>query len=803
MQVEDPVDDKYHYRLHWWLFIPYSRAKKVAEVLLFSNEGAPGNLHLNFCQWPNDLDKALICGMGSYRDEGESFANCYLTVTTAPSLKACQECVQVASSYEEDEMAEAWNSCVRLSCLQHGMTVHTSFDLLPPHPKFEPKISMKMDGYVIFNTGNILHSLNIGIEPLGPKQNKSSQESPTNTLPSHSMYPKSSMTLSADSTSGSSGNMMTVMAKSSSSLLSMCSKWAELDVGVSEYTFASTLDLDHSSSMQKPFLTHNLTSDSDGDDLTPHHSPPKSFQCGERLERTAEFVNQLNHYSNSSGSLRRTTSNSVRYGPTSRSASWFSEGTFDEEIPCSSSSLCSTSSSSSSIIQSVFTRLDSTSVSPSSNPGCSGVNFNNNNSGGTSERGSLRKKISAAAEKAYEINEHDFESEGIQENLSTFRRKRLADKKYELTDDDFDGSFIQEKLSTFRKKRKNAENLSPPSPSTEASSFQHQSQQQQPIRSPRSHSEDSVLRPLSSNLQTQTEEEEEVLCLSEAELSNMPELLSPGGMVNKKDQSCFSPRESITSSPPLPPCMHFKYTRRYIETDEELTSITTDIEPDEDDTVTPLNRNNRTNENCCHNALSLEVHGSGYQSMTKISNYKAEKFSGKCIKVQQRSLDLECFCFYMAQKLCKAADKNYWFCNDYDVEIVEVNPESGDVICVAVILVLATVVTKKVSPKQTYSISSLHRRQYQGGFKFSWNIDNATCELVDSDPLKEINAFKREPQGAVWHPATSISLSLQKKFGLQEKEVKSMTNECVIGGTSLKTIVDPEHVVAIVLDNLD
>lgn len=36
----------YHYRLHWWLFLPYKRAKKVAEMMLFSNEGASELLHL-------------------------------------------------------------------------------------------------------------------------------------------------------------------------------------------------------------------------------------------------------------------------------------------------------------------------------------------------------------------------------------------------------------------------------------------------------------------------------------------------------------------------------------------------------------------------------------------------------------------------------------------------------------------------------------------------------------------------------------------------------------------------------------
>ena len=33
----------------------------------------------------------------------------------------------------------------------------------------------------------------------------------------------------------------------------------------------------------------------------------------------------------------------------------------------------------------------------------------------------------------------------------------------------------------------------------------------------------------------------------------------------------------------------------------------------------------------------------------------------------------------MAQKLCAAAGKKYWFCNDYDVEMVDFDPDSGEV----------------------------------------------------------------------------------------------------------------------------
>ena len=37
-----------------------------------------------------------------------------------------------------------------------------------------------------------------------------------------------------------------------------------------------------------------------------------------------------------------------------------------------------------------------------------------------------------------------------------------------------------------------------------------------------------------------------------------------------------------------------------------------------------------------------------------------------------KTMDVELFCHDMAQKLCVAAGKKYWFCNDYDVELVDI-----------------------------------------------------------------------------------------------------------------------------------
>ena len=87
----------------------------------------------------------------------------------------------MANSYDADDVAAAWNSCVRLSCLKHGVTVHTQFDLVSPYPKFEPKICLKRDNCVVVNTGNFLHSITVDIEQLGEegKGDGEAQEEPS------------------------------------------------------------------------------------------------------------------------------------------------------------------------------------------------------------------------------------------------------------------------------------------------------------------------------------------------------------------------------------------------------------------------------------------------------------------------------------------------------------------------------------------------------------------------------------------------------------------------------------------------
>ena len=62
------------------------------------------------------------------------------------------------------DLAERWNSCARFSCLKHGITVHTSFEMVPPFPKFLPSVQMKRRGFVVLNAGNFIHVLHVDIE---------------------------------------------------------------------------------------------------------------------------------------------------------------------------------------------------------------------------------------------------------------------------------------------------------------------------------------------------------------------------------------------------------------------------------------------------------------------------------------------------------------------------------------------------------------------------------------------------------------------------------------------------------------
>jgi len=186
-----------------------------------------------------------------------------------------------------------------------------------------------------------------------------------------------------------------------------------------------------------------------------------------------------------------------------------------------------------------------------------------------------------------------------------------------------------------------------------------------------------------------------------------------------------------------------------------------------------------------HTILPLEVHGAGYQQMSAISNARAvdealaagEGQGRLCLRIVQRTFDLEVFCYKMAQKLCHAAGRKYYFCNDFDVEMVA-SQDDGEVVLVAFVLVSAAVFTRRQQrgrAREELSSpygSSMHRTQYQASFRFSWNVDTGACAVVDSDPLAEVGpaatsagtCASSPPAATPWHPAKAAAGTMQRTW---------------------------------------
>ena len=208
---------------------------------------------------------------------------------------------------------------------------------------------------------------------------------------------------------------------------------------------------------------------------------------------------------------------------------------------------------------------------------------------GITQENSTRKRILIAkADKAYEMTDENFEADSVQEkNLSTFRRKRLAEKKYAFTEEE------SENITPFRKNVTN-------SPS-QSNCGENNPDSQQPSTS-------NVLRPLSANTEL-------------SDLFEVPELLSPGGMMVKRDNSLQSPRSDQ-------PRFHAKFTRKFVELDEEAISVMTEIE-DDDSGATGY-----------HSALPLEVIKTGayFRLCTKLVRTKSTR---NLKKVEEKSQETQ------------------------------------------------------------------------------------------------------------------------------------------------------------------
>ncbi|XP_018011765.1 uncharacterized protein LOC108668992 [Hyalella azteca] len=976
----------HRYRLHWWLVVPYANLRKVAEVMLFGDqdilETSYDNLSITICQWPNDLSKILVYGCSLEKETDvlnqSSNRRCYLTITAVPSLQGCKACSLVATSYEEEEVAERWNTCARLSCLRHGYTVHTSFDVVPPFPRFMPSVQLKYRDWVVLNAGNFIHVLRVslknttnvtnnvgvmlgtsnwnalyqarlaGLQVMQSPRVQDERHAPAD-VPAVSGMVVEMLENSVSVIDNGSCEHIGMGANNATGTTRACQGSCLVDGGEE----SSGSDLENDACQDRRILTE---ADKDREwqilignvnNLPP--SKPYNVNSGVIDTDSASDVEiGTNEPSSSGGSSLCTVKDinlrfdMLKHGelkmvPTAEATSTHCSNFPKSVITRSQSqqrmrspqkcdllpSHMSPSANAVSSSESYSCNDDSddstvylaASASPSrchcpaptptwspnpsrgrtfpgegrtcapkvrGTPGSSLTRWHSDDgpsepddAGGTWLRSRTLPRRSSDSTVPHVLtsptpgNEYEFIDEiesSRHEKLSVFRKRRLADKKYEFTDENSEN--VPANYRSYRRQSDRHVVVPTPSgsphdyhtraaaaasasaeaasasPSASSDTNGHFRNVYERLLSPCSGiaSPNEVLRPINPNISSPLLsprddrwswdwERSEKTASSQWGLptwgsqENLTLLgVSPNHPASRTPTSWVPPTatdpQSATEGEASGNSQGLKcvvdINRCYIEVDDELVSIITDIEDDELSSCTGY-----------HNALPLEVHGTGYTQMHMISAPTAQKLSMPCVKVRQLSLDVEQFCHDTAHQLCRVAGKRYSSCSDYNVEIVDVCSETGNIVAVASVLVQADnlPVPHPLSPHKTRSAkrptqspsrldpapSTKTRKLFKASSTFVFNINTKQYKVLDQQPLKEEHPFHLtchevcssacedrwwwQSGGKLARQLRALATHPTSYYG----SVKVLTNQPFIRGKSLSHIMEGQHLMAVVL----
>ncbi|XP_034257159.1 uncharacterized protein LOC117654554 [Thrips palmi] len=939
----------FKYRLHWWAFVPYAEARKVAEVTLFGNYNVYSPLYLAYCQWPRDSSKIVVFGRSNESFNGLVTQNIrsYVTVTAVPSLQNCQECQKVAASFEEEDIAASWDSCARLNCLMHGLTVHTSFDMAPPYPNFVATTSMKSTGRVVLNSGNFLHVLRVGLENVfETKSTKKSSDScnmqseqfifRSRSLASSNLNVRFSeyqnQTLIGLDPTSLTGTATLDHASDSHSIVDELNIISQGYIGLSSTqnicsrTDSLTLETDSDASSQRSAIMSpplrrrahtnmpqrsqqgRLSSKADAGKAYDFNAQredericeslssfrkrclaDKKYEFSEedtedcenivpfRLSRHSEvsilpssayplppspltFTTKDRNSSRSSSSLgdpsdgpstlrwksfAKIGSGHGETSDTNSSGSIFIDPNVEpdkvvlrphnrnhpllspreQEIPreitkkpCQSHAEVSNLSSSAHSLPPALLALISTDarsrcslVDPSDGSSTlrwksfAQIGSGHGETSDSNSSGSIFLDPNVEPDKVVlrphnrnhpllSPREQDMPRESNKKHLSFADNANLSLTQPLL-------SPPQPRLGPDKGESSHLDNTSgEPSgvdsarsmfPTKSINSFKHSDTSKNVCTSVEPSAVDSARSMFSTKSTSSTKHTDT------SKSVDTVKLMDASKRVNSSEAEFSWSKGGCT----------VQFERRFIEVDDELVSVITDIEDDDESGGTGF-----------HSALPLEVHGTGYVQMQMISNSKAEKLMAPCALVHQMSFDIEQFCHEVAEVLCEKAGMKFWYCNNYDVEIVDVCPQSADVICLAYMKIKATLKLKG-APKSKRLTND--RQQYQTSCLFVWNMNtsmyrveragdldrletNSQDEAELSD-LRDIQFAASSPeQSDDWNPARKEAQQLRENgvlhcWGANQPPVKVMTNVSVLEGTSLQEIKHNETGISFVL----
>ncbi|CAH2106973.1 unnamed protein product [Euphydryas editha] len=314
------------------------------------------------------------------------------------------------------------------------------------------------------------------------------------------------------------------------------------------------------------------------------------------------------------------------------------------------------------------------------------------------------------AEKTYEFVE---EAETKCEKLSMFRKRRLADKKYEFSEDN------NENIVPFRVLRSNRKYYT-----GSTSKSQSKRAKSPPVESVVLRAHNQISRPPSPT--TSLDLKNPGLASLESDRNSeseyrVMEMLDDGSLktvsvhdnTSKTLSDCpVSPQDPYLVHSGNSKCSKF-FTRYFLESDDEITSVITDSE---DDCISGY-----------HVALPLSGQGAG-QALQGLGAGAWERLRARpprALRARQRSLDTELLCNEVCGRLCRLGGKHFIYCFDWGCHVIDVCQSSGCLSGLCAMWLWASEDTALLQCDACKDASAgclQHRQQYAAECLFVWDL---------------------------------------------------------------------------------
>lgn len=775
----------FKYQLHWWRFRVHAPAVMVAEVHLFENQDIHDVLTIGIAQWPTVSNKILIYGqsVASPQDvDATEFRKLYITVTANPSLSNCKDCVNVKQSLQED-ISDNWYSEVRYRCLRHGLTVHTMFSVFPPYPAINLSFALKDENRIIVNTGNSLHVLFVDLE-----DNSVCCESPKSddTIVNEELHHRLGTTLASKGYDYKIPVINHFADCSSEQILSNQKK-----------RFISR----NKSNKLKPGLQHSSGDNhcesckSDCDDSLAIRSSKRSKCTSVPLAFSKQawlrqVANQVYDFAESDDSCNLKFKWYRRRTLADKMYEFCSEDEEDtENIHPLSLHFGATNSLGHMRPRNatVYREVGSTSarkaceIDLEDGDQVSVSSQNSDHSDFGDNQLSVVPPVSRCnLDSANIINKdkcwiHESETESsssASQNKARYSKMIGGSSQLNVTCDsvwlDWDTTSLSPRSDISHSTTANSECSELKLDSARSFLENLPSMGSTESYSPKCVSPMAVkcYPGCASNKDRLKSKDTSVLkkfFFHESSMKTVLKIHNCHSMFNTyaKDAKKGSPASSlkkahseVTQDRYLVPYTSTRFERRYVEMDEEILSTTTDI--DDEDGV--------------NYALPLSVHGSGYSQMHPVTSNKVEKLNVPCCVVRQDSLDIEQFSYKMAVIICKCQGYKFWFCNDYDIEIVDVCPLNGDILAVVFLRINADPPPSKSTAgveSRSLKESKDPRQFFETRCLFVWNARSRSCWLEAYSPLVEDSSLlSLNNNGSVLRNPARIESQKLKSLGL-------------------------------------